>query len=309
MDTHPAASLAAPPKGTQPQANRQLYEFTADEVEALAATRAKLNLSPAELEEINEHQRRQQALFADMADASLEEQERLADLAWDKMKRPATALPDDAPKSLRNLGRFYERRHARHIRRHLRVVKPRSGQRQREHRPAETRRAASSSSTSSADPGSDSDGSDGPEPPEGRLCEAPWCSHPVYDGATYCKTDHCKRARTAERQRKRRAQLAADWVLVEQRQRDEDTRTAGYYVFAQPATGKPDRQGRDGHNLSFLWRFGHMPGRDPGEREAIPLRLLCQCNGHHIDGGEVGCVKCGKHRGRVYGYGPLGVVA
>jgi hypothetical protein len=170
-------------------------------------------------------------------------------------------------------------------------------------------RAAQRSSAESGDSGSDSDGSDGPEPPEGRLCEAPWCSHPVYDGGTYCKTDHCKRARAAERQRKRRAQLAADWVLVERRQRDEDTHAAGYYVFAHAATGLPDRQGRDGHNLSFLWRFGLMPGRDPGEHEAIPLRLLCQCNGHHIDGGAVGCVKCGKHRGRVYGYGPLGVVA
>jgi hypothetical protein len=257
MDPHSAAALAAPPKST-------------------------LDFTLAECEEFEELQRRTQALFADMADASLEEQQRLGDLAWNKMKQPASALPADVPRSLRNLGRFYERRQARHIR----AVKPRSGQRQREHRPAATRRVGSSSSTSSSDPGSDSDES---EPPHGRPCAAPWCSHVVYGSRqTYCGTERCTRARAAERQRKHRH---GDDLNALERELLADARIAGYVgsaAFAEPG---------DEHSQTFLWKYGLADGDDPGEFYALTAcRRVCRCNGHHIDGGAVGCLKCGMSR-------------
>lgn len=264
MGTNDAASSAAPPTGTP-------------------------GFTSAELDEINEHQRLTQALFADMADASPEESERLADLEWAKMKQPGTVLPADAPGSLRNLGRFYERRQVRHIRAgRLRAVKPRSGQRQREHRPAATRRAASSSSTSSSDPGSDSD-----EPePSWRLCAAPWCTHPVYGSRqTYCRTERCDRVRAKERQRKHRN---VDDLTALERELLVDARIAGYVglnAFAEPG---------DEHSQTFRWKYGLADGNDPGEFAALTqVQRACRCNGHHIDGGAVGCLKCGMSRAGV----------
>jgi hypothetical protein len=150
-------------------------------------------------------------------------------------------------------------------------------------RPA-TRRRGASSATSGSDPG-DSDGGESEPSPGGRLCRAPWCDHPAYGKALYCGTERCSRARAAERKRKQRH---GDQTSLE-RQRFDDARAAHYTEFA---SGWP----REGHALSFLWRFGLLGGTDPGELEAIQKHRACRCNGHHIDGGAVGCLKCGLVR-------------
>jgi hypothetical protein len=60
----------------------------------------------------------------------------------------------------------------------------------------------------------------------------------------------------------------------------------GDQAFAPPAE----------HALSFLWKHDLADGFDPGEYEALLHRAPCRCNGHHIDGGAVGCFKCGLTR-------------
>jgi len=155
-----------------------------------------------------------------------------------------------------------------------------------ESRPARPggRRTSSSSRTSSADPG-ESEPSD-PEPPaSGRLCAAPWCDHLVYGAAQkiYCSTQRCTQARTAERQRRRRNGA----LTTEEQERLADARFAHYVgtdAFAEAGE----------HSQSFLWKFGLAAGDDPGEFAA--LQRACRCNGHHIDGGVIGCFKCGLTR-------------
>jgi len=157
--------------------------------------------------------------------------------------------------------------------------------RSREHRPA-SRRTSSSSSTSSSDPGaSDSDDSEPSSAP--RQCAAPWCARPVLGASQkrFCGTERCNEARAAERQRKHRSD---DPAAVE-RARLEDARRAGY-------VGREAFAGPTEHALSFLWKFALADGPDPGELEAFLNRPACRCNGHHIDGGVVGCFKCGLER-------------
>jgi len=176
----------------------------------------------------------------------------------------------------------------RHIRFH-RVTSPRVPKQRirpvshsREHRPGATRRTASSSSTSGQDP------SDPDEPPASeRRCAAPWCEHLVYGPPRqrFCRTERCDRARAAERQRRHRT---GDLTETE-RERLDDARRAGYvgyHAFAEP----------EKHALAFLWKYTLVPGADLGELEALLHRPVCRCNGHHIDGGTVGCFKCGQPR-------------
>jgi hypothetical protein len=168
--------------------------------------------------------------------------------------------------------------------------------RAREYRPAANRRTASSSETSSSDPGSDSDS---PGPPLRRQCAAPWCTHPVIGSAKrYCGTERCNQARAKERKRQSRrlADVDVDVVELERREALEQARLAGYI-------GHKAFAGRGEHSLSFLWGTRWNPqriveGDDPGEFEAlsdVSLRT-CRCNGHHIDGGAVGCFRCGMPR-------------
>lgn len=144
------------------------------------------------------------------------------------------------------------------------------------------RRSSSSSSTSSADPG-ESGGSDDPPAPA-RLCAAARCGNPVYGPAAkiYCGGPFCNRARAAERQRQRRD---TDLTALE-RDALARARLAHYLEFAAP---------RQEHSQSFLWKFELLDGDDPGERDALAQRT-CRCNGHHIDGGIVGCFRCGLSR-------------
>ncbi len=166
--------------------------------------------------------------------------------------------------------------------------------RPRAHRPGATRRAASSSRSSGSDPGSDSsdDSSDEPEPPShGRLCAALWCSHPVYGASQkrYCGTPRCDDARAEERQRRHRH---GDDLSAQEREALAAARAArmvGGEAFALGLPAEP-------HSLSFLWKFRLVDGPDPGELEALLNRPPCRCNGHHIDGGAVGCFKCGLSR-------------
>ena len=145
-------------------------------------------------------------------------------------------------------------------------------------------RTATRSSAKSGDSGSD-------EPPAPRRCAAPWCQHPVVGSPTkrYCGTARCKAALAAERQRKHRH---GDLTAVEL-ERLADARLAGYvggHAFAAGLSKVPEPEP---HSLSFLWR--NRPGDDPGERAALEVRA-CRCDGHHIDGGVVGCFKCGLAR-------------
>jgi len=162
-----------------------------------------------------------------------------------------------------------------------------------ESRPARPggRRTSSSSRTSSADPPGESEPSD-PEPPaHGRLCAALWCSHPVYGASQkrYCGTPRCDEARAEERQRRHRH---GDDLSAQEREALAAARAArmvGGEAFALGLPAEP-------HSLSFLWKFRLVDGPDPGELEALLNRPPCRCNGHHIDGGAVGCFKCGLSR-------------
>jgi hypothetical protein len=132
-----------------------------------------------------------------------------------------------------------------------------------------------------------------------RRCAALWCDHLVYGPPQqrFCRTEHCDRARDAERQRQSRKIRGDDLTALERQERQEllHARLAGY--VGTEAFGKPFENGvpRTGHALSFLWKFGLVDGSDPGELDAL-LSRTCRCNGHHIDGGAVGCFKCGLSR-------------
>jgi hypothetical protein len=115
--------------------------FTPAEREALEALRRRF--TPEDLAEIEKRQRESAKLIARLAATdTLEEQQRLADElcprfdAWIRGRNRIQATPARRPRLVP-------------------VIKPRAGERQREHRPATTRRASSSSSTSSQDPGDD----------------------------------------------------------------------------------------------------------------------------------------------------------
>ena len=153
------------------------------------------------------------------------------------------------------------------------------------------KRTAASSPTSSSDPGDDSDG---PEPAHLRVCAAPWCHHPVYGRKDYCGTERCDQARAAERQRKHRT---GDLTSLE-RERLEDARAAHYVGSGAFLVGPaPEHGDPKPHSLSYLWKFGMADGTDPGELEALlNIHRACRCNGTHIAGGVVGCLKCGRER-------------
>src|SRR5829696_1953188 len=181
---------------------------------------------------------------------------------------------------------FGERVRAEQLAKARRARPARTRQCTREHRPATARRTSSSSRTSSADPGSDSSDSDPAELPPGRPCARNGCEELVHGAVQkkYCGTVRCDTAREAERQQKHRhgdqTAQERDALLA--------ARQAGYAgkdAFAEPGE----------HSLSFLWRFGLAAGNDPGELLALRGRA-CRCNGHHIDGGAAGCLKCGLPR-------------
>jgi hypothetical protein len=196
--------------------------------------------------------------------------------AW-QMVQLARWFNERCTQLVRTHGGTITRERWRHGRREYRTVERYQGARvpvvgrarAREHRSAVTRRTASSSETSSSDPGP----SDEPGPPRGRLCAAPWCSHPVSGppNKVYCGTERCDRARAAERQRQSRSRTD-DLVELERQQQLADARLAGYVgsgAFAGPR--EPSRR-CSGHALSFLWTFGLVDGEDPGEFEALRFR-------------------------------------
>jgi hypothetical protein len=143
------------------------------------------------------------------------------------------------------------------------------------------RAAATRSSTRSGD--SPDGGSDEPGPGDGRRCAAPSCNHPVYGARKrFCGTEGCNQARAAERQRQHRA----SGLSSSEQEQFDDARRAGYVLFGDPGE----------HAQAFLWKFGIADGDDPGEFNALIEGRRCRCNGHHIDGGIVGCLKCGMAR-------------
>jgi len=159
------------------------------------------------------------------------------------------------------------------------LQRPQTGR--HEARPGVTRRTSSSSRSSGQDPSDPSDESEASAP---RRCGAPWCDRPVYGASQkrYCGHDRCDRARAEERQRTHRH---SD-LTAQERERLDDARRAGY-------VGDEAFAGPEKHALSFLWKHDLVVGFDPGELEALLNRPACRCNGHHIDGGVVGCFKCG----------------
>lgn len=156
------------------------------------------------------------------------------------------------------------------------------------------RAAATRSSARSGD--SADDDSDEPSPGDGRRCAAPWCSRRVYGvRKRFCGTGRCNQARAAERQRHHRAA----GLISSEREQLDDARRAGYVVFGEPGE----------HALAFLWKFAIVDGTDPGEFHALISGRRCRCNGHHIDGGIVGCLKCGMVRGLQPTAGPCAVTS
>ena len=123
-----------------------LYEFTPEQIEALEATRAKLNLTPEEREAFEERQRRLQAEIERWAAAeTLEESQRMADRWWiEHIERPRAARRIAAAR----------RAKTRPVRL-VAVIRPRSRGAGR------PRAAAARSSAASGDSGDDSDS----EPP------------------------------------------------------------------------------------------------------------------------------------------------
>jgi hypothetical protein len=102
---------------------------------------ATIEFTPAERAEIKRRQREGEKLIARLAATeTLEEQEHLADELWPQF--------DDWIRGRNRIQATPTRRP-----RLVPVIRPRTGQRAREHRPAATRRSSSSSSTSSSDPG------------------------------------------------------------------------------------------------------------------------------------------------------------
>jgi hypothetical protein len=122
---------------------------------ALAATRARF--TPDDLRRFEERQREYQKLIARVAATeTLEQAQQLAEELfprfddWVRGRNQIQSTPTRQPRLVA-------------------VIRPRNGQRDREHRPAQTRRAASSSSTSSSDPGDPDPASAGAPPRVGDL--------------------------------------------------------------------------------------------------------------------------------------------
>lgn len=103
-----------------------------------------------------------------------------------------------------------------------------------------------------------------------RTCEALGCDRPVSGRYRYCREsckEHAAKVRDAER-----ARLA-------------DARLAGYLNF-EDGDSEEDRLRK---------RIGLLPRFPEGEYEWLLTRANegCRCNGAHLDGGVVGCFRCG----------------
>lgn len=154
-------------------------------------------------------------------------------------------------------------------------------------RPATNTRARGSRRNGTGSRAGLSDDPDESDSESERICSAPWCSHPVVGPPQqrYCRTERCDKARAVKRQQKRRR---GGELTDAERNQLEHARIAGYLKF-EPPNGEDDLKRVD---------IGLAPRFPNGEYEWLLQRAAvgCRCNGSHVDGGIVGCLKCGSPR-------------